>query len=149
MRSLLPGGTTKTDNLEEEEKEEEEEEKEGRGSCFPSRQSNSLHLPLTTSLVPHSLHLVLTPFSPASDHLSLRVGTILSSSDGMSKHWLLFTCSRERQMRSSKISKYFSLKAYSHVQLLRTGEKTPISASQQTSERLRSQSLSVCTAETG
>lgn len=25
---------------------------------------------------------------------SLSVGTILSSSDGMSKHWLLFTCSR-------------------------------------------------------
>lgn len=25
---------------------------------------------------------------------SLRVGTSLSSSDGMSKHWLLFTCSK-------------------------------------------------------
>ncbi|TNN50263.1 hypothetical protein EYF80_039548 [Liparis tanakae] len=35
-------------------------------SCFSSRQSNSLHLPLTTSLVPHYLHLVLTPFSPAA-----------------------------------------------------------------------------------
>ncbi|TNN77977.1 Diphosphoinositol polyphosphate phosphohydrolase 1 [Liparis tanakae] len=34
-------------------------------SCFPSRQSNSLHLPLITSLVPHYLHLVLTPVSPA------------------------------------------------------------------------------------
>ncbi|TNN88391.1 hypothetical protein EYF80_001173 [Liparis tanakae] len=39
-------------------------------SCFPCRQSNSLHLPLITSLVPHYLHLVLTPFLPASDHLS-------------------------------------------------------------------------------
>ncbi|TNN33646.1 hypothetical protein EYF80_056194 [Liparis tanakae] len=38
-------------------------------SCFPSRQSNSLHLPLITSLVPHSLHLVLTPFSPAAHPL--------------------------------------------------------------------------------
>ncbi|TNN37711.1 hypothetical protein EYF80_052122 [Liparis tanakae] len=27
------------------------------------------HLPLVTSLVPHSLHLVLTPFSPAAHHL--------------------------------------------------------------------------------
>ncbi|TNN37425.1 MAM domain-containing glycosylphosphatidylinositol anchor protein 1 [Liparis tanakae] len=35
----------------------------------PRPQSSSLHLPLTTSLVPHSLHLVFTPFSPASDHL--------------------------------------------------------------------------------
>ncbi|TNN56928.1 hypothetical protein EYF80_032826 [Liparis tanakae] len=38
-------------------------------SCFPSRQSNSLHLPLITSLVPHYLHLVLTPFSPAAHPL--------------------------------------------------------------------------------
>ncbi|TNN78514.1 hypothetical protein EYF80_011297 [Liparis tanakae] len=38
-------------------------------SCFPSPQSNSLHLPLITSLVPHSLHLVLTPFSPAAHPL--------------------------------------------------------------------------------
>ncbi|TNN35341.1 hypothetical protein EYF80_054486 [Liparis tanakae] len=29
-------------------------------SCFPSRQANSLHLPLVTSLVPRYLHLVLT-----------------------------------------------------------------------------------------
>lgn len=30
---------------------------------------------------------------------SLRVGTILSSSDGMSKHWLLLTCSRVSRWR--------------------------------------------------
>lgn len=30
---------------------------------------------------------------------SLNVGTILSSSEGMSKHWLLFTCSRVSRWR--------------------------------------------------
>ncbi|TNN88752.1 hypothetical protein EYF80_001084 [Liparis tanakae] len=39
-------------------------------SCFPSRQSNSLHLPLITpSLVPHYLHLVFMPVSPAAHSL--------------------------------------------------------------------------------
>ncbi|TNN52270.1 Protein bicaudal D 1 [Liparis tanakae] len=33
------------------------------------QESNSLHLPLITSLVPHYLHLVLTPFSPAAHSL--------------------------------------------------------------------------------
>ncbi|TNN67301.1 hypothetical protein EYF80_022408 [Liparis tanakae] len=37
-----------------------------RRSCFPSRQSNSLHLPLITSLVPHYLHLVFMPVSPVA-----------------------------------------------------------------------------------
>ncbi|TNN88372.1 hypothetical protein EYF80_001154 [Liparis tanakae] len=36
---------------------------------LPISQSNSLHLPLITSLVPHYLHLVLTPFSPAAHSL--------------------------------------------------------------------------------
>ncbi|TNN75883.1 hypothetical protein EYF80_013853 [Liparis tanakae] len=46
--------------------------KRRRQSCFPSRQSNSLHLPLITpSLVPHSHHLVLTSFSPAAPPLDV------------------------------------------------------------------------------
>ncbi|TNN61464.1 hypothetical protein EYF80_028343 [Liparis tanakae] len=51
-------------------KRKESREDLQKRSCFPSRQSNSLHQPLITSLVPHYLHLVLTPFSPASDHLA-------------------------------------------------------------------------------
>ncbi|TNN46116.1 hypothetical protein EYF80_043693 [Liparis tanakae] len=46
------------------ERKEEEEE-----ILLPISQSNSLHLPLITSLVPHYLHLVLTPFSPAAHPL--------------------------------------------------------------------------------
>ncbi|TNN45683.1 G-protein coupled receptor 4 [Liparis tanakae] len=41
----------------------------GAKSCFPSRQSSSLHLPLITSLVPHYLHLVLMPVSPVAHSL--------------------------------------------------------------------------------
>ncbi|TNN54721.1 hypothetical protein EYF80_035064 [Liparis tanakae] len=44
-------------------------------SCFPSRQSNSLHLPLITpSLVPHYLHLVHMPISPVAHSLTQNNG---------------------------------------------------------------------------
>ncbi|TNN79011.1 hypothetical protein EYF80_010690 [Liparis tanakae] len=39
------------------------------GSNDKADDSNSLHLPLITSLVPHYLHLVLTPFSPVAHSL--------------------------------------------------------------------------------
>ncbi|TNN75865.1 hypothetical protein EYF80_013835 [Liparis tanakae] len=57
-----------------------------RTSCFPSRQSNSLHLPLITSLVPHSLHLVLTPFSPAAPPLANHMGDSLPATRQPANH---------------------------------------------------------------
>ncbi|TNN78670.1 hypothetical protein EYF80_011074 [Liparis tanakae] len=56
-------------------------QEDDRRSCFPSRQSNSLHLPLITSLVPHYLHLVLTPFSPAAHPLVQHTGCYLRQSE--------------------------------------------------------------------
>ncbi|TNN51177.1 hypothetical protein EYF80_038595 [Liparis tanakae] len=44
-------------------------------SCFPPRQSSSLHLPLITSLVPHYLHLVFMPVSPVAHSLGITGST--------------------------------------------------------------------------
>lgn len=46
---------------------------------------------------------------------SLRVGTILSSSDGMSKHWLLFTCSRVSRWAEEDRNNYTHVTTLMHT----------------------------------